>query len=467
MEKRSEENNASIPATADDYEVIVVGGGLAGVCAAVSASKPGARTLLIEKAPYAGGIATASLEPSICNYFKNKSGEFVLQGAPYELVERLADKGAASPKWDQHRGHVIFDVELGKLAMDEMLEDAGVDILYDSLVVGADVDENRITHVKVANRSGLQAYRGRCYVDATGDDDVANYAGVPLRMNGNPHSILFRLGNVDIDRFVDYMREHPEEHFSDSDIGLGYEEALRMYDETGRYQWHHFAAKKMRLVQDPIERGEYSEKWGRFYHMDAFQVHAIRQNGTLVVNTGFFDLRGPEGPAISDLLREGRKLAEHVADFARRTFPGCEESFILATADAPGLRRTRWLDADYTMTWEEYESAPSYPDAVGRGVVMSQRPMHPTNKTFDIPLRCLLPPTIENLVIGSGRGASCEPAELLRVMSVTMAVGQGAGVAAATAAGGNGMIGEVDIESVQTELRKQGVELQAERGNRC
>lgn len=442
-----------------EYDVIVAGGGLAGVCAATAAARTGARTLLIEKAPFAGGIATASLEPSICNYFKNKKGEFVLQGIPYELIERMADNGATSPAWHEHRGHIIFDIELGKYAMDGMLEEAGADILYDSLVVGAEVTDNRITGLTVANRSGLSTYRASCIVDATGDNDVANYAGVPLHGSHTSHSILFRLGNVDVDRLVDYFRQHPDEHFTERDVGLTHEEALRMYDETGRYLWHHFAAKKTRLVQEPIERGEYSEKWGRFFHMDAFQMHAIRANRTLVVNTGMFHLDEPDGQTLSDLLREGRRLARHVTAFIQGRFPGCAESFILATANAPGLRRTRWLDADYTLTRSDYESGTRCVDAVARGVVMTPSPMHPTNTTFDVPLSCLTPKRIRNLLIGSGRGASCEPAELLRVMPVTMAVGQGAGIAAAVAARDGCDCPAVNIKAVQTQLRGQGVEL--------
>ena len=460
MEHRDNREPAAGTGTTEcAWDVIVAGGGLAGVCAAAAAARAGASTLLVEKAPYAGGIATASIEPSICNYYKNRQGEFVLQGAAYELIERLTDKGAASPQWHEHRGHIIFDLELGKLAMDEMLADAGVDILYDTLVVGVETGENRIAALTIANRSGVQSVSARCIVDATGDNDVANYAGVPLRRTGMPHSILFRLGNVDVDAFVEYMRQHPEEHFAHRDVGQSHEEALRMYDETGRYLWHHFAAKKMRLVQDPIARGEYSDKWERFFHMDAFQMHAIRENGTLVVNTGFFELGEPDGRAISDVLREGRRLAHHVASFIRRQFPGCNRSFVLATADAPGLRRTRWLECDYTMTRDEYESGPRYKDAVGQGVVMARQPMHPTDKTFDIPLRCLVPKNIENLVIGSGRGAACDPAELLRVMPITMAVGQGAGVAAAVAARENVAPACVQIETVQEELRRQGVAL--------
>lgn len=441
------------------YDVIVAGGGLAGICAAVGAARAGADTLLIEKAPFAGGISTNCLEPSICNYFKNRSGQFVLQGAPLELVERLADNGAAAKGWADHRLHVIFDIELGKLAMDEMLEDAGVDILYDSLVVGASAAEGHVGSVTVANRSGLTDFTATCYVDATGDNDLAHYAGAPMRLGGIPHSFLFRLGNVDLDAFVDYIRDHPEEHFPEHDIGLSHAEALRIYDETGAYLHHHWAAKKMKLVQEPIARGEYSDKFGPFYHMDVFQLGGLRANGTLVVNTGIFDLAEPEGRGMSYWLLQGRKMSHHVADFMRRVFPGCADSFILATANAPGIRRTRWLQSDYTMTRETYDSAPRYEDAIARGVVMTKAPMHPTDDTFDIPLRCLLPQGLDNVIIGSGRGASCEPAELLRVMPITMAVGQGAGVAAAMAAKTAASISDMSITQTQDELRRQNVNI--------
>ena len=441
------------------YDVIVAGGGLAGLCAAVGAARAGADTLLIEKAPCAGGIATNSLEPSICNFFRNRSGEFVLQGAPLELIGRLADKGAASPRWADHRGHIIFDLELGKLAMDEMLEEAGVDILYDSLVVGANATDGHVNGVTVANRSGLTDFTATCYVDATGDNDLAHYAGAPMRYGGIPHSFLFRLGNVDLDAFVQYIRDHPEEHFTHTDIGLSLAEALRMYDETGIYLHHHWASKHMKLVQEPIARGEYSEKFGPFYHMDVFQMHGLRANRTLVVNTGIFDMAEPEGRALSYWLRQGRKMSHHVAVFMRRQFPGCADSFIVATANAPGIRRTRWLQSDFTLTREMYDSAPRYADAIGRGVLMTEAPMHPTDRTFDISLRCLLPIGLDNVIIGSGRGASCDPAELLRVMPITMAVGHGAGVTAAMAARSQGAIRDVSIADVQGELRRQDVNI--------
>jgi hypothetical protein len=193
--------------------------------------------------------------------------------------------------------------------------------------------------------------------------------------------------------------------------------------------------------------------------MDAFQIHGIRETGTLVVNTGFFDIPEPTGEAMSHWIREGRKLAHYVTAFMRRHVPGCEHSFVLATANAPGLRRTRSLKNEFLLTREIYDQAPRYSDAVARGVLVTRSPLHITEKTFDIPLRCLVPAGIDNLIVGSGRGAACEPAELLRVMPITMATGQGAGVAAAVAAGEGSSVADVHIAKVQKELGGQGVEL--------
>ncbi len=444
------------------YDVIVAGGGIAGVSAATAAARTGARTLLVEREPFAGGVTTASGEPSICNFFHNTRQELVVGGCPLELVERLVNLGAASRNWDKHRGHVVFDIELGKLAMDEMLEDAGVEILYGTLVTDAIMEGDRIRGLYVASRSGVQAVLGDCIVDATGDADVAHYAGVPLRMGEGeamPHSFLFRLGNVDLDRMIEYVKENPSEYGSASDIALTLEEAVEFYEDTGIVQFMHHGHKDMEAIQGPVRRGEYEREWGPYKHMDAFQMHGIRASRTLVVNTGWFELHEPDGAALSWHLRQGRKLAHHVAAFLRDHFPGCEEAFVLSTPNAPGLRRTRWLDVDFVLTRELYDTAPRLDDAVGRGVVIQKHPLYRTDETFDVPLRALMPRKVEGLLIGSGRSASAVPCELLRTMPVTMIVGQGAGVTAAVAVRDGATPRDVDISHVQQELRAQGVRL--------
>ena len=156
-----------------EVDVVVAGGGLAGVCAAAAAARAGARTLLVERNVFAGGNATAGLERSVCNYFHDTKHELVVGGCPLEFIERLVALGAASKNWSGNRGHIVFDVELGKLALDQMLEDAEVDVLYDTLAADAIVEGDRLRGIIVQNRSGRQAILAGCVVDATGDADVA------------------------------------------------------------------------------------------------------------------------------------------------------------------------------------------------------------------------------------------------------------------------------------------------------
>jgi len=444
------------------YDVIVAGAGLAGVAAAAAAARTGAKVATVERHPFAGGVSTASMEPSMCNYFHNIKQELIIGGRPLELIERMVKRGAASIKWKEHRGHIVFDVEIGKLVMDEMLEDASVDIFYDTLVTDVVMKDNYLQGVHVANRSGSQVMMAKCVVDATGDADVAARAGVPLHVGPGQsviHSFLFRLGNVDLDTLVQYLKDNPSEYISGTDVALTFEEAMKFYEDTGILYFHHGATGKMKVILEPIKRGEYSRKWGPFTGMDAFQMHGIRWNKTMVVNTGFFNMHEPNGAEISYYLRQGRKLAHHVANFLKNHFPGCKDSFVVSTATYPGLRRTRWLKTDFTFTREIYDTAPRFLDAVGRGVVVQKSPLYITDDTFDIPLRCLLPLRVEGLIIGSGRSASCVPAELLRTMPVTMVVGQGAGIVAAISVRDGTTPRNVNIKAVQEELKRQGANL--------
>ncbi len=185
--------------------------------------------------------------------------------------------------------------------------------------------------------------------------------------------------------------------------------------------------------------------------MHAFKISGIRAMKTLNVNTGMVKLDEPDGRSLSDLLRAGRKMAHHVAGFLKKRLPGCEDSFVVHTSTMPGLRQTRWLDGDFTLTEDTYGLP--FEDAVGWGVPRPQ--WRKDRDRFDIPLRCLLPRDVEGLIVGSGRSASSTPAEMLRVESVTMIVGQGAGIAAAVAAHDRVPVREVDIKKVQRNLSEQ------------
>jgi len=243
---------------------------------------------------------------------------------------------------------------------------------------------------------------------------------------------------------------------------MSFEEFMDFYEDTGVLFFNHGCGRKMTAIQEAVKAGDLPNPWGPFRLMDVFQMHAMRANRTMIVNTGFFKLAEPDGREISDYLRRGRKLAHMVGDVLKKYLPGCERSFVIATSDAPGLRRTRVLETDYVMTREIYDGAPVYEDRIGRGVVVGKGELRISDRTFDVPLRCVLPPDFDGLLIGSGRSASCKPAELLRTMPVTMTVGQGAGVVAAAAARAGVEPRAVDIAGVQAELARQGVAIGSE-----
>ena len=435
---------------AGQYDVVVAGGGLAGVAAACAAARTGAHTALIEAQAFAGGVATATMEATMSNLFHNAAGEQVVGGRPFELVEKLVALGATTPTWPRQRFHITFDIELAKRAMDMMLEEAGVDVYYGTIATDALMSENRVTGVVISNRSGNQKLLAGCVVDATGDADVAHYAGVPLQTAGRSNSFMFRLGNVDFDRMVAFFRDNPDEY----GIGRSVENMLEFY-EAGYFILEHYGKKLQKTVGEAIRRGEYSKNWGPFRDMHAFKMSGIRAEKTLNVNTGMVAVTGVDGKELSDLLRQGRAMAHHVAGFLRKNLPGCEKSFVVHTSTMLGLRHTRWLRGDFTLTEKSYGTP--FEDAVGRGV--ASRKWHKDREYFDIPLRCMLPPATDGLILGSGRSTSSTPAELLRIQPVTMLVGQGAGVCAAVAAREGVRVRDVDIPAVQAALSQQGVNL--------
>ncbi len=157
------------------FDVAVCGGGPAGLCAATAAARLGAKTALIERCAFLGGMATAGMVTPISEY--NKAGQRVIGGIPWEFALRLADLGGAELGY--HNGNVPFDQEIYKLAAQRMLLEAGVRLFLDSLVDGAQVDGGRVTRVRAAAKTGPFSLSAKVFLDCTGDADLAVYADAP------------------------------------------------------------------------------------------------------------------------------------------------------------------------------------------------------------------------------------------------------------------------------------------------
>ena len=457
----------------EEVDVLVAGGGLAGVSAAVAAARAGARTLLVERNSYPGGVATAGMCCSVFNAYYTATHELVVKGNSLQFVDELAKAEGPGSEWHNHKGHIIYDVERAKLVLTDLLERAGSRYLLGTLVTNVIMDGEAVSGVIIESKSGREALRAKVVVDATGDADIAQLSGAPMRGFGDDggglHSLVFRMGNVDVDAFVDYFAQNPDQYPPYMDVDWQFEEAQEQYRKTGTFLFPHGGGEQMRLIQEGVASGEYPEQVGVHTQIDALQMHAIRDLGVVHLITGFCRFGDPDIDKITRGIADGRKMAFEVADYFRKHVPGFERCFVNATGDNLGIRVTRWIDGEFVFTPEMKGEPTRFDDAIGRGAVEHDFVKNPApgawgvqtfkEGAFDIPYRCLLPREVDGLVMGAGRSVSAANPWLLRAMAMTMVVGQGAGAGAAEAVRQGVQPRSVDVEQVQAQLGLQGVDL--------
>ncbi len=452
------------------WDVIVAGGGLGGVAAAIASARTGARTLLVERNTYVGGVATAGMCCSVFNCFYTSEKKLGPSGIQREIVDNLAESGGFGKKWHEHKGHIIYDLECGKFVLQDMLEKAGVETLFSAVSASVVMDGNRLKGLIVESKSGRQALLADNIVDATGDGDVAFMAGAPLHIpsveNSRQHSLCFRLGNVDVDAFIDYFRKNPSEYPEMMDVEWTLEEALRQYDECGTFLFPHGGGIQMNAFRKAKEDKVLPPKIGMHDTTDACQMHGMRRNGVVHVVTGYVRFDGLDAESISRAISDGRRMAFTLGDVYKRYIPGFGNSFVAGVANNLGIRSSRWLDGDFVMTGEMASPGVRCEDAVGKLVPYRDIVRHKGPRawgvqvmgsdTFDLPYACLLPKKIEGLIMGSGRSVSSKDPWLMRVMVYTMTVGQAAGAAAGIASKRRTSLRNLDTALVRDVLRGFG-----------
>jgi len=455
-----------------EYDVIVCGGGLGGVAAAMAAARTGAKTLLVERNTFLGGVATAGMCCSIfnCYYTGGEPRKLGTTGIAVEVADRLAAAEGYGDKWHLHKGHVIYDIEKGKLVLQELVENAGAELLLQAWTAGAVVEDGAVRGVIVESKSGREAIRARVVVDATGDADVAALAGAPVHTcQTSKHSLCFRLGNVDVDAFVDYFRRSPGEYPDYMDVDWTLSEALAQYEACGTFLFPHGGGMQMEAFKRAKASGDLPASVGIQDTTDACQMHALRQNGIVHVVTGFTHFNGLDAERISRSIADGRSMAFAVTDVYRRFIPGFSKAFVAGTAANLGVRSSRYLAGDFVFAADMLKPGVRHGDAVGRLVGWDNQVKHMGQGAWgaqvchedscDLPYRCLLPKGVDGLLMGAGRSISTDNPWLLRVMAHTMVVGQAAGTAGAVAVQTSTTPQTVDVDAVQAALRKQGMEL--------
>jgi hypothetical protein len=398
-------------------DVVVAGGGPAGLGAALAAARNGVKTVLVERYGCLGGLATAGLvitlplPPGGCSGFLKEMVEGLIeQGAARQIV---GDKESA--------GIVLFNPEALKLITIRMIEKAGIKLLLNSLVVGAVVDDAVITGIIVEGKSGRQALAGKIVVDATGDGDVATAAGAPCEIDERealPVTLMYVVGGVNNERVREYQREDP---------------GLRK------------AAKKANFTYYSLKMAREEHRGPSFVHMDPIT------KGQVVVWSRSMKA---DGTSTEDLTRAEVELRKRVfseVEFLREYVPGFENACLINTAAYIGVRETRRIVGEYIL--KENDFCRTFPD-----VVCYQTFSAEPDRVYGIPYRCLLPKRIDNLLV-AGRcfSATHEAQNKLREIPACMAMGQVAGVAAALSVKSGVKPKELDVKLLQKTLIEQGL----------
>ncbi len=445
-----------------EADVLVVGGGPAGIGAAIGAADAGARVMLAERYGFLGGNATAALVMPLMSFHTQRRvferpggarlfpadhgpGEPVVAGVLARLLARLIASGGATAPALATGYTVPFDPELFKLEALELLDQAGVDVLFHAFASGV-VATGRGRGVIFETKSGPVVLRARIVIDCTGDGDVAAGAGARYEVGREdglvqPMTLMFRMVRFERAKFEDYVRAHPDQ----------WRGVYGLWD----------------LIRAATEAGELELPREDILFFGTPHEHEVSVNSTRVtqvLGSDVFDWSRAEW--------QSRRQLRQIAAFLRRRVPGFAAAYVAQSGVHTGVRETRRITGDYRLTAKDVLEARKFDDVIARGAypVDIHNPKGsgtvlkrlPADDAYDIPLRCLRPVGLDDLLV-AGRciSGSHEAHSSYRVMPIVMATGQAAGVCAALAAREGLTTRAVPVAAVQDELIRQGADLHA------
>jgi hypothetical protein len=414
-------------------DLVVVGGGPAGVAAAVSGARNGLSVTLVERYPYLGGLASGGMVlvlDDMCN-----GAEITVRGLCAEMIARMEKIGlcVAPPEEDRRSDETLwrkwsrwgvfdfhshqkpqpicyaaaFDPDGFKRVANKMVAEAGVNLRLHSWFSRAIVEDGAIRGVVCDTKSGRQAIMGSVVVDATGDLDVGASAGAPFTHGSYIVTTVFRLGGVDAEAAERFEYEQPE--------------AFNVIDR---------AIKKL--------MGGSWDKWW------------LRTPLPGVVWCNCPHMVGYDGIKVEDLTRgdfEGRDRIDAVLSYARERLPGFERAFVVDVAPQIGVRQTRLLDGVYVVTKEDVAQRRHFADSIARG------------RDYYYPYRSMLPRNVGGLLVaGRHYSATSSAQRISREIPPCMAMGEAAGVAASLALQAGVGLEAIDVAKAQRILRRQGAD---------
>ncbi|OKL36607.1 FAD-dependent oxidoreductase [Domibacillus mangrovi] len=430
-----------------NVEVLVIGGGAAGVAAAETASRHGRNVMLIEKYGFCGGAAVAGLSGTICGLYLSSEKKTKPEQVVFGFTERFRAEmerrgGITAPLKYGHTWTVTHDPLVWREVAEDFLIESNVNILYHTSLVGVVMDDESIKGVIINTKSGLAAIHADVVIDASGDADVIYRAGFHFNMGEegkiqNP-TMIFRLGGINVERFL--------EHWGS--------DTICSYEVTN-------------LINELNKSGQYELPRSKIWIFKTSRPNELLVNATRIIGKDKRELNATNPADHTEAEYLGRHQVREYARFLKENIKGCEDSFINDTGIEVGIRQTRTIDGVDRLTNEDVLTRRKR----SNGIVRSPWPieLHSGEKPkvewllddyYEVPFETLIPKKGENVIV-AGRCLSAEHEALAsaRVTAQCFAYGQAAGLAAVESINNNIPIRNINGIYIRDLLNKDGAKL--------
>ena len=439
------------------FDVIVAGGGTAGVIAGLAAAREGAQTLIIEKNRCLGGQFTSGMQGAWVG-FSDKLKRCV-GGMTWELRNILNEHHGIVDKDPDKDVCYLYDTELAKVVLDELAKnEPNLTVYLNTQIADVLKEGERVTGLTVLSEMRLVNVYGKVVIDCTGDAAVSAKAGAEFAIREEreiqPMTLIGKMAGVDMDKVSQYYKENPP-----------------VEDTMMPPVWHdfksfpgmmHFGLKDELKDAKLPEDKEYLRHWlGIFTSTPNPGEMTINCSGALEADsTKGFETR-------TEQENFSQKCLYDVAWAMKKYIPGFENSYLTAIASMLGVRESRRVICDYEVKFDDFLNAAEFPDSIGRGAMPAgfHTPEGETMCVYDlepgrsmtIPYRCMVVKGKENLLV-AGRCASyeIEVANCIRCMPQCMVMGEAAGIAAALAVKEQVTVRNVDVKALQEKLLEHG-----------
>jgi hypothetical protein len=435
-----------------DYDVIVAGGGPAGIGAAIAAARNNCKVLLIEQAGYLGGMATNAAVPAFCPYTDGK--RVIIGGIGLEVLEAMKRESYDSPFYDNKPGRlkeydwVPIDPEVLKRVAERLVVESSCNILLHTVVTDVVMEDHNLSTIKIHNKGGNFTLKAKYYIDCTGDADLIALSGGGYEYGDKDGlvqagTLCFRIANLDTERFMAYAKECGE----DGNLNV----AVKKAKEKGEFIEEERYVAGIALQADGVA----GLNFGHVYHLNPLDA--------------------------KDLTRaelEARAKLPKLMDFLRSYVPGAENAVLVSSGPTLGLRESRRIVGEYRLTGLDYYNRATFEDTIARYSypidIHAATPdqddygtdreyvtsRYQEGEAYSIPYRSLIPVGYSNVLV-AGRTISCDRAMMasIRVMPACFATGEAAGTAAALCCRAEIDCKQLNIEEIQKQLTIQGAVL--------